>query len=76
MKNEITVGQALTILVTLLVVLVGWGVSVEVRIGKMETELTLHKETLNKIEVTVRETHTAAVKTATWVELQQSIKGS
>lgn len=38
MKREITIGEALTILVVLLTTLIGWGVSVEVRLATMRSQ--------------------------------------
>lgn len=46
MKREITIGEALTIVVVLVMSIIGWGVSVEVRLAthKMQIEATLKME--------------------------------
>jgi hypothetical protein len=50
MKREITIGEALTILVVLLTTLIGWGVSVEVRLATMKTQTEALVEMAEKID--------------------------
>ena len=71
MKKEITLGQALSIIVSLLVVLIGWGVSVEVRLATAKTQIT----TILEMKQEVRETHDAVIALKTWSENYEKYNG-
>jgi Tfp pilus assembly protein PilO len=54
MKKEITLGQFLTMALSLIVILLGWGISVEVRLTQMkaqvENHISIHVEYTKQLE--------------------------
>lgn len=64
MKKEITIGQAISILVVLVLALVGWGVNVEVRLATLETQLETMINMNNKVEAT----HDAVIRIEEWIK--------
>lgn len=64
MKKEITIGQAISILVVLVLALVGWGVNVEVRLATLETQFETMINMNNKVEAT----HDAVIRIEEWIK--------
>lgn len=64
MKKEITIGQAVSILVVLVLALVGWGVNVEVRLATLETQF----ETIIHMSDKVSDTHDAVIRIEEWIK--------
>jgi len=64
MKKEITIGQALSILLVLVVALIGWGVNIEVRIATLETQF----ESIVSMKEDVEQTHDAVIRIEEWIK--------
>jgi hypothetical protein len=64
MKKEITIGQALSILLVLVVALIGWGVNIEVRLATIETQY----ENMIEMRGTVSKTHEAVIRIEEWIK--------
>ena len=64
MKKEITIGQALSIMMVLVIALIGWGVNIEVRMATLETQY----DTMLKMDTKVSETHDATIRIEEWIK--------
>jgi hypothetical protein len=64
MKKEITIGQAISILVVLVLAMVGWGVNVEVRLATLETQF----KSLVEMKGEVKATHDATLRIEEWIK--------
>jgi hypothetical protein len=62
MKKEITLGQFLSIITGLLVIVIGWGVSVEVRLATSQTQTDVLINTLSKMDKMVTEIHEQVIR--------------
>lgn len=58
MKKEITLGQALSMFFSLLVMIVGWGVSVEVRLSTLKLEI----DNIIEMKTLVKEIHEQVIR--------------
>lgn len=58
MKREITIGEALTIMIVLVMSMIGWGVSVEVRLATSKAQI----ETVLKMAEKVDDMHELLIR--------------